>query len=218
MITPKEKFTEAQGGGQKGKSTADHTLVLNNIIKQHKQQRKNLNLHIAFLDVAKAYDKAWLNAILYVINKNGLSGKNWRIIKNLNSNLKAKIQTKFGMTREMNVKDSIRQGGVLYVVEYANIIDEIAKQINMKILRKKTLSTTQKSLLWMDDIALIHHDDKELQNTCMLNITEEIAKRYSIKFSEAKSQTITIGKEPTNPFNIGVDWWTTLILRSNNKQ
>ena len=48
---------------------------------------------------------------------------------------------------------------------------------------------------------MIHYDDKELQN--MLNITEEIAKRYHIKFSEAKSQTITIGKEPPNTFNIG---------------
>ena len=32
-ITPKVKFTEAQGGGQKGKSTADHILILNSIIK-----------------------------------------------------------------------------------------------------------------------------------------------------------------------------------------
>ena len=201
-ITPKVKFTEAQEGGQKGKSTADHILILNSIIKQHKQQRKNKNLHIAFLDVTKAYDKAWLNAILYVINKNGLSGKNWRILKNLNSNLKAKIRTKFGMTREINVKDSIRQGGVLSVVEYANLIDEIAKQIKHENTGKTTINDTELTgcLLWMDDIALIHHDDKELQK--MLNITEEIAKRYHIKFSEAKSQTIAIGKEPPNPFNI----------------
>ena len=141
--------------------------------------------------------------ILYVINKNGLSGKKWRILKNLNSNLKAKIRTKFGMTREINVKDSIRQGGVLSVVEYANLIDEIAKEIKHENTGKTTINDTELTgcLLWMDDIALIHHDDKELQK--MLNITEEIAKRYHIKFSEAKSQTITIGKEPPNPFNIG---------------
>ena len=41
------------------------------------------------------------------------------------------------MTREMNVKDSIRQGGVLCVVEYANLIDEIAKQIKHENTGKK---------------------------------------------------------------------------------
>ena len=64
----------------------------------------------------------------------------------------------------------------------------------MKILGEKTtINDTELTgcLLWMDDIALIHHDDKELQN--MLNITEEFAKSYHIKCCEAKSQTITIG-------------------------
>ena len=93
--------------------------------------------------------------------------------------------------------------GVLSVVEYGNLIDEIAKQIKHENTGKTTINDTELTgcLLWMDDIALIHHDDKELQT--MLNITEEITKRYHIKFSEAKSQTITIGKEPPNPFNIG---------------
>ena len=42
----------------------------------------------------KAYDKAWLDAILYVLNKNGIEGKNIKIIKKLNSNLTARIQTR----------------------------------------------------------------------------------------------------------------------------
>ena len=42
---------------------------------------------------------------------------------------KAKIKTKDGMTREINIKDSIRQGGVLSVLKYATVMDEIAKEI-----------------------------------------------------------------------------------------
>ena len=74
--------SEAQAGGQAGKSTADHITILNSIIN-HKKKNKVKNLYIAFLDVTKAYDKAWLNAILYVTHKNGLNGKNWRIVKEL---------------------------------------------------------------------------------------------------------------------------------------
>ena len=46
------KTSEAQAGGQRGKATADHITILNGVINQH---------DIAFLDVTKAYDKAWLH-------------------------------------------------------------------------------------------------------------------------------------------------------------
>ena len=67
--------TEAQAGGQVGKSTADHISILNNIINHNKKKKKQ-DLHVVFLDVTKAYDKAWLKAILYTTHKNGLKGKN----------------------------------------------------------------------------------------------------------------------------------------------
>ena len=55
------------------------------------------------------------------------------------------------MTREINVKDSIRQGGVLSVVEYANLIDEIAKQIKHENTGKITINDTELTvcLLWL---------------------------------------------------------------------
>ena len=65
------KFTEFPAGG---KSTADHIHILKSLINHSKLSRKPM--HIIFLDVTKAYDKAWLNAILYVLHKNGLNGKN----------------------------------------------------------------------------------------------------------------------------------------------
>ena len=53
----------------------------------------------------------------------------------------------------------------------------------------------------MDDVALIYKNKDELQN--MLDIMDEIAKRYHIKFGQEKSLTITIGKTPETPFKLG---------------
>jgi hypothetical protein len=50
--------------------------------------------YITFLDVTKAYDKAWLDAILYGMYKEGTELAVWKIIKELNSNLKARLKTK----------------------------------------------------------------------------------------------------------------------------
>ena len=196
-------MTEAQAGGQAGKSTADHINILNSIIN-HSKRKKKQNLYIAFLDVTKAYDKAWLNAIMYTVHKNGLEGKNWKIVKELNSNLTAKVRTKYGLTRTIQIRDSIRQGGVLSVIEYANLMDEIAKELQEQSTGYQKIwnNTTMGCLLWMDDVVLIHHDKEEIQK--MLNITDEIAKRYHIKFGKEKSQILTIGNtEETPNFKLG---------------
>ena len=122
--------------------------------KQHNKpwQKENKNLYIAFLDVTKAYDKAWLNAIMYTVHNNGLEEKNWKIVKELNSNLTAKVRTKYGLTRTIQIRDSIRQGGVLSVIEYANLMDEIAKELQEKSAgyQKIWSNTTMGCLLWMD--------------------------------------------------------------------
>ena len=139
---------------------------------------------IIFLDVQKAYDKAWLDAILYMLSKNGLKGKNLQLVKKMNSGLRAQIQTKYGLTREIKIKDSIRQGGVLSVKEYAALIDEISKELRLKNLGIKIDEENKMGcLLWMDDVALIHYDTETLQQ--MMECTNDEARRYHVEFGVA---------------------------------
>ena len=141
---------------------------------------------------------------MYTEHKNGLEGKNWKIVEELNSNLTAKVRTKYGLTRTIQIRDSIRQGGVLSVIEYANLMDEIAKDLQEKSAgyQKIWSNTTMGCLLWMDDVVLIHRDNEEIQK--MLSITNEIAKRYHIKFGKEKSQILTIGNTEVTPnFKLG---------------
>ena len=87
-----------------------------------------------FLDVQKAYGKAWLDGILHALHRNGVKEKKSdNEKKQLNSNLRARIHTRHGLTREIKIKDSIRQGGVLSVIEYATLIDEIANELKNDI-------------------------------------------------------------------------------------
>ena len=115
------QITKAQAGGGSGCA-----IVLKQTIQE--KQEKGHTSYIIFLDIQKAYDKAWLDAIIYALHKNGVQDKNLRMIKKkINSNLTARIQTRYGLTRKINTRDSIRQGGVLSVTEYATLMDEIAK-------------------------------------------------------------------------------------------
>ena len=76
--------------------TVDHLLRLKNTIKHIIQNRKDA--YVTFLDVTKAYDKAWLDAILYVMHKEGTYLPTWKLVKYLNSNPKATLKTKHGNT------------------------------------------------------------------------------------------------------------------------
>ena len=120
-------MSDAQAGGIKGRATVDHILVLKELVEICKKEYKEAIL--VYLDVTKAYDKAWLDAIMYVLHKQGVKNKMWTIIKRLNSNLKTTVMTKHGPTRKITIKDSIRQGGVLSVILYALLMDEINKDI-----------------------------------------------------------------------------------------
>ena len=193
------KISEMQGGGKPGANTADHLLVLQETLRNQKEA------YIAFLDVTKAYDKAWADGIMYVLAKQGVYNKTWTTIRKLNEGLTAVAETKYGHTREIKMKDNIRQGGVLSVIMYAVLMDEIAKEIKERNIGIETTENNKIGcLLWMDDVALIADNPTELQE--MLNITNEIGKKYRIKFGEEKSKIMKIGnkaKKYTGSFKLG---------------
>ena len=120
---------------------------------------------MAFLDVTKAYDKAWSKAIMYVMHKQGIKDLHWRIIEKLNESLTAKIATKYGETRKIKIKDSKRQGGVLSVLEYGVLMDEINKDIQKEPIgiEIEENNTRIACLLWVDDVLLISTSQEELQ-------------------------------------------------------
>ena len=183
-------ITEAQGGGITGNATVDHLIVLKEAIRQIRSRGKTA--YVIFLDVQKAYDKAWLDAILYTMKKNGISGKNLEMMRKMNTGLTARIRTKHGLTRKITIKDSIRQGGVLSVIEYATLMDEITKEIQgreqgIKMENGETLA----NLLWMDDVALIHEETKQLQE--IMDTTNHVALTNHIEFGAAKCKVVKIG-------------------------
>jgi hypothetical protein len=195
-------ISDAQAGGKEKRATTDHLLILKETIKT--QNRKKKPTYLAFLDVTKAYDKAWSDGIMYAMHENGLKGPLWNTVRKFNMGLKAQIKTKDGLTRQIQIKDSIRQGGVLSVLQYATVMDEIAKELEKeeKGIAINNENTKIGCLLWMDDVVILANDEKELQD--MINTTKRIADKYHIVFGKEKSKTmITSKKESENKIQMG---------------
>ena len=75
-------MTDAQAGGQKGRATTDHLLIHKEAINAARTQKQPV--YATFLDVTKAYDKAWIDAIMYVMKKREINSQIWAIINKAN--------------------------------------------------------------------------------------------------------------------------------------
>ena len=117
----------------------------------------------------------------------------------MNEHLSAQLSTRHSNTREIKIKDSIRQGGVLSVLQYALLLDEINEEITKGTLGAsiESLDETTGCLPGMYGVLMISSEVDELQQT--LNITSAIAGEYLISFGEEKSNVTKIGRNKQNP-------------------
>ena len=184
------EITDAQAGGRAGSATTDHLLILNQAIKSANNRRKDM--YVGFLDVTKAYDKAWITAIMHILYNRGLTDTHWETVLKLNENLTAKLKTKYGLTRTINIKDSLRQGGVLAVLQYGIMMDQINQAIKAQNLGIHIEGTHIKipSLLWVDDVLIMAETKEELQK--MLDTINDIAAKYHIEFGMPKSNVMKV--------------------------
>ena len=122
---------------------------------------------------------------MYIMHKRGINGALWEATEILNKDLNAKIRTKYGNTRTINIRDSIRQGGVLSVTQYAALMDKIHRNITEVNLVKREKNNDPTCLLWVDDVAIITNNLHDQQK--LLDITSETANRLCIEFGKEKS-------------------------------
>ena len=197
-IKPIIPYSEAQAGGRKGYSTRDQLFILHSVINQSRNDKKPL--YLSFLDIEKAYDKCWLQAVMVTLWQKGIRGKIWRIINKLGTNLKAKIKTRFGLTRIIQIKDCIRQGGVLSVTEFSQFMDGLTTEIEKHNIGAKYNELIIAILLLMDDITLLASKHQEMQK--LLNTTEKFAKAYGLKFNQTKCRVMYIGIKNPQPLQL----------------
>ena len=106
----------------------------------------------------------------------------------MNNNQKIKIQTKFYVTDEVIVNDSLRQGKSLSGPEFACFIDDLNCQLLAKDLGTRYLYLTNSSLLVMDEISVIAESEQKL--TKMLQVIDNFLSKWQLKVNQNKSGII----------------------------
>ena len=185
-------LTEGQGGGKKNASTFDHLFILRSIIAISLKQKREA--FITFYDVSKAYDNVDNKDLLTVMWEKGLRGKTWRLLWNMNKELKAEINTKYGKTREVDMETGGRQGSSVTGRMFATSMDGLSEEI-INADEGIPLSTelTIGGLLWIDDVVTCVEGEENQEN--MLKRVDTFGKNHKMKWGQKKCKVMRLGKQ-----------------------
>ena len=197
-ISDKIFISEYQGGGRKNIGTRDHIVVLSSLIEKHKKNK--VPLHMVFLDVEKAFDKAWFDGILHLLMERGLDQKNTSYLKELNRGYHVSIKTPHGVTKPVSCEDVLKQGSVLSPIQFGISTDEIANQLEKADLGAVLGGRKIPCTLWVDDIQCANLNYCDAQKS--VDIISDTADKYKTKFGMNKTNHVIIGKDPKPKTNL----------------
>ena len=191
------EFSQGQAGGKKGACTADHLFILRSLITIAKTKKQSL--FITFYDVSKAYDNADVDNMLYVMWENGVRGKLWRILRNMSTNLTAKIKTRHGLSREIVRENGGRQGSRLTGRLFAKQMDVLSEnfiendELNVPIADDFSIGCAE----YVDDVMTCTLG-KANQNKVLTRV-DEFAKINKLEWGEEKCQVMQVGRKVKVP-------------------
>ena len=189
------KFTQSQAGGQKGASSTDHIFILKNIMSIAKKEGRHLI--ISFFNVKKAYDRADMNDMLFILHKNGFDGKIWRLTKAMNEDLTAKIKTKHGLTREIKREKGGKQGGKLMVPMFSKTMDTVSEDLQSDPNLGIQISSSKiPALLFMDDVLSLAEGYDQQQKT--LDAIAEFGIKHQVEWGKEKCKVLEYGTHREN--------------------
>ena len=112
-ITPiiERQLSESQLGFRKGRGTREAIYNLRALSERIIEKKKQL--HICFIDYAKAFDRVKHEKLIEIMTKAEIPQHEIRLITNLYWDQRAVIRTEKGVSNEVEIRRGIRQGCIL---------------------------------------------------------------------------------------------------------
>ena len=115
---------KTQAGFRKGRSTMDNIIGLEHFIREGFNKRNPLNTYAVFLDVTKAFDKTWIQGILYKLASKGVNGPILGWLDNLLRDRTYCVRVGNTYSEDHPLKVGVPQGSPLSPFLFSVIMDD----------------------------------------------------------------------------------------------
>ena len=180
---------EIQNGFRKGRSGSDNSFVLDTIFWKQKALRKKV--HVAFIDIAKAYDTVDRDVLWRKLEGFGFGGDFLSSLKSIYSGDSVQAVVNGVSTRPVYLRRGLRQGCSLSPILFALYIADMGQAINLSSEGFRIGNTVVSGLFFADDLALVARDAEGLLR--LLSLTKKHADllRMRINTDRNKSEVIS---------------------------
>jgi exonuclease III len=186
------KLGEEQGGFRPGRSTTDQAFTLHECLARRK--RANMTSYVFFIDFKKAFDSVWHEGLLLKLHEQGVTGKAWRILRNLYSQVSCSVLVDGERSRMAHIRQGVRQGCPLSPLLFSCFVETLA-------VRLRTVGGVQlgsrwlHSLLYADDVAILADSPESLQS--MLDVVSGFCREFRLKLNMSKSKILRVPPRPS---------------------
>ena len=103
-----------QAGFRENHRTSDHIFVLKTIVDKYVLNSKTgSKLFACFIDLKKAFDTVWHDGLFLKLQKAGICGKIYNIVKSMYDGSQSRVKCKQLMSDPVDITKGVHQGNVL---------------------------------------------------------------------------------------------------------
>ncbi|GJZ32301.1 retrovirus-related pol polyprotein LINE-1 [Tanacetum coccineum] len=147
------RVTENQFGFMPGRSTTEAIHLLRSLMEKYRERQRDL--HMAFLDLEKAYDSVPRELVWKTLIDKGTPRRYSRVIKDMYEGAKTRVRTTVGNTNLFPMEVGLYQGSAINPYLFTLILDELSRGIQEDI---------PWCMIFADDIVLIAESVEVLNN------------------------------------------------------
>lgn len=159
-------------------------------------RRRSRRPLVAFLDIRKAFDVVWRDALLWKLRLKQLRGAEWHAIAALLAPTFAYARLPRGNSPPWHAAHGVRQGSVLSPLLFLVFIDDLAQAL-LRIPGVTLPGYSLAALLYADDLALLAETPAALQ--AALDIAGAWAARWRMSFGRGPTKTAVMQVSPRGP-------------------
>ncbi|VDP00996.1 unnamed protein product [Heligmosomoides polygyrus] len=146
------KLSDNQCGFVSGCGTIDAIHAARLLVERHRERQKPV--HIAFLDLEKAFDRVPREAIWYALRRHNVPKELIEWVRMLYSCPKSRVQATAGTSMEFPISVGVHQGSALSPLLSVVVMDAITRDLQQPV---------PWTLLYADDVMLAREEKDDLE-------------------------------------------------------